>query len=85
MYACKYFICCYSSVEGVSLLYRLRKWFGLERDIVVMVFAIVLLTLGEQLLTKYILMHFEYLDASALVIGFYGSMKRSNLILFKIT
>lgn len=65
------------------MLYRLRKWFGLERDIVVMVFAIVLLTLGEQLLTKYILMHFEYLDASALVISFYGSMKRSNLILFK--
>ncbi len=65
------------------MLYRLRKWFSSKRDIVIMVFAIVLLTLSEQLLTKYILMHFEYLDASALVIGFYGPMKRSNLILLK--
>ena len=58
------------------MLARVRDWLGLERDIIVMILAILILTLGEQLWVKYVPKYLEYLGASIMIIGLYGSIKR---------
>ncbi|MHA1506548.1 MAG: MFS transporter [Candidatus Asgardarchaeia archaeon] len=50
-------------------------WLSLERDILVMIVAILILTMGNQLWSRFVPVYLEYLGASALVIGAYGSLK----------
>ena len=58
-----------------TLLRREIAWLSLERDFFVMIFTILLLTMGNQLWSRFIPVYLEYLGASALIIGAYGSLK----------
>lgn len=57
------------------MLEKVRDWLGLERDMVVMVVTVLILTLGGQIWSRYVPKYLEYLGASTLVIGLYGSIK----------
>lgn len=59
-----------------SLLTRFLEWFGLERDILVMVIAVLVLTMGNQVWIRYIPKYLEFLGASALIIGLYGFIEQ---------
>jgi len=59
-----------------SPLTRILEWFGLERDIFVMVVAVLVLTMGNQVWIRYIPKYLEYLGAGALIIGLYGFIER---------
>ncbi len=50
---------------------------------IVMILAILILTLGEQLWAKYVPRYLEYLGASVLIIGLYGSIKRVVTALYQ--
>ena len=56
---------------------------GLERDILVMVTAVLILTLGTQLWSKYVPKYLEFLGASALIIGLYGSFQSAVSALYQ--
>ena len=62
-------------LRSVFLLQKLRDWLGLERDMVVMIVTVLILTLGGQMWAKYVPKYLEYLGASTLIIGLYGSIK----------
>ena len=55
---------------------KLLRWLSLEGDVLVMVMSVLLLTLGNQMWTRYIPKYLEYLGAGAIIIGFYGSIKK---------
>lgn len=59
-----------------SKITNFLKWLSLERDVIVMITSVLLLTLGNQMWTKYIPKYLEYLGAGAIIIGFYGSIKK---------
>ncbi len=54
----------------------LRQFFALERNIVVMLGALLAIGMGEELWVRYMPKYLEALGASALAIGAYGSFKR---------
>ena len=60
---------------GYSLSYFL-DWFGLKRDIIVMVVSVLVLTMGNQIWIRYIPKYLEYLGAGALIIGLYGFIEQ---------
>ena len=62
--------------ETTSFFARLREFFALEHNIVVMLGAIVVLGMGEELWVRFIPKYLEVLGASALAIGAYGSYKK---------
>ena len=53
----------------------LRTYLGLERNILVMLAAIIILGMGEELWARYIPKYLELLGASAWIIAFYGTIK----------
>lgn len=55
--------------------HRLRSWLGLERNIIVMLAALVVLGMGEELWARYIPKYLEVLGASAIVISAYGTLR----------
>lgn len=59
-----------------SLLTRFLDWFGLERDILVMIVAVLVLTMGNQVWIRYVPKYLEFLGAGALIIGLYGFIER---------
>jgi MFS family permease len=54
---------------------RLREWLGLERNIVVMLAAIIIIGMGEELWQRFIPKYLEFLGASAWAIALYGTLK----------
>jgi len=56
----------------LSMLRRAAVWLGLERDVAVMVAAVLLITAGTQLWVKYMPKYLQYLGAGVAVIAFYG-------------
>ncbi|HEX9107883.1 MAG TPA: MFS transporter [Longimicrobiales bacterium] len=57
----------------VPLCSRMREWLGLERNIVLVAGAMLLLGLGENLWKRYVPKYLEALGAPVLAIGAYGS------------
>ncbi len=55
---------------------RILDWLGLERDILVMVVAVLIITMGNQLWIKYLPKYLEYLGAGVLIIGLYGFIEQ---------
>lgn len=61
-----------------NLALKVRKlvdWLALERNIVTMVLAVLIITLGEQMWSRFVPKYLEALGASTLIIGLYGSIK----------
>ncbi|RLF07672.1 MAG: hypothetical protein DRJ64_02525 [Thermoprotei archaeon] len=58
-----------------ALLKRITDWLALERNIIIMVLAVLVITLGEQMWQKFVPKYLEALGASTLIIGLYGSIK----------
>ncbi|MHA1859589.1 MAG: MFS transporter [Candidatus Asgardarchaeia archaeon] len=58
-----------------TLLKRGVAWLSLERDFFVMIFTILILTMGNQLWSRFVPVYLEYLGASTIIIGAYGSLK----------
>jgi len=56
-------------------LSRLRHWLGLERNIVVMLAAIVILGMGEELWMRFVPKYLELLGAGVGVVALYGTLK----------
>jgi len=54
---------------------RLREWLGLERNIVVMLAAVMILGMGEELWQRFIPKYLQFLGASAWAIALYGTLK----------
>lgn len=54
---------------------RFRRWLGLERNILVMLGAILVLGMGEELWMRFIPKYLELLGAGAWVIAGYGTLK----------
>ncbi|MCS7373664.1 MAG: hypothetical protein NDF56_01635 [archaeon GB-1845-036] len=54
---------------------RALDWFGLKHDVLLMMLAVLMITSGKQLWSRYIPKYLEYLNASALIIGLYGSIQ----------
>ena len=63
------------SVKSVELFIRIRNWLGLERNILVMLMAILLLGMGEELWSRFIPKYLEVLGASAWAIALYGTLR----------
>ena len=56
-------------------LARLRDFFGLERNLVVMVLSILVIGMGEEVWSKFVPKYLDALGATALVVGAYGVLK----------
>jgi MFS family permease len=54
---------------------RVRGWLGLERNILVMLAAILILGMGEELWSRFVPKYLELLEASAWIIAVYGTLK----------
>lgn len=54
---------------------RFRNWLGLERNIVVMLAAVMILGMGEELWQRFIPKYLQFLGASAWAIALYGTLK----------
>lgn len=54
----------------------LRNYLGLEHNMVIMLAALVIIGMGEELWVRFLPKYLEILGASALAIGAYGSFKR---------
>lgn len=59
--------------NGASIRSRIRDWLGLERNIVLVSGAMLLLGLGENLWKRYVPKYLEALGAPVVAIGVYGS------------
>ena len=55
---------------------RLRDFFALERSIVILLTALLILGMGEELWSSFAPKYLEALGASALVIGAYGTLQK---------
>ncbi|MBI3952140.1 MAG: MFS transporter [Acidobacteria bacterium] len=62
-------------VQPATGLSRWRNWLGLERNIVVMLVAILILGMGEELWMRFVPKYLELLGASAWSIAVYGTLK----------
>jgi len=60
---------------NVSRLKKITDWLALERNIVTMVLAVLIITLGEQMWSRFVPKYLEALGATTLIIGLYGSLK----------
>jgi MFS family permease len=58
-----------------SSVTRLRSWLGLERNIVAMLAAFLVLGMGEELWTRFVPKYLELLGAGVGVVAFYGTLK----------
>jgi MFS family permease len=56
-------------------LRRLRQWLGLERNILVMLGALLVLGMGEELWFRFVPKYLEALGATALGVALYGTLK----------
>jgi hypothetical protein len=56
---------------------RVRSWLGLERNIVVMLGALLVLGMGEELWLRYVPKYLEVLGAGAWGIAAYGTLSTS--------
>ncbi|HYN87570.1 MAG TPA: MFS transporter, partial [Ardenticatenaceae bacterium] len=65
----------YPASDVMTRISRVRNWLGLERNIVVMLAAILILGMGEELWLRYVPKYLELLGASALVIAVYGTLR----------
>jgi len=63
------------AVPPVMELSRLRNWLGLERNILVMLTAILIVGMGEELWMRFVPKYLEVLGASAWIIAVYGTLK----------
>lgn len=59
-----------------SAVARLFDWFSLKRNVTIMVVTVLVLTMGNQIWVRYVPKYLEHLGAGAIIIGFYGSIKR---------
>lgn len=59
----------------MAMLAGLRQWLGLERNILVMLAAVLILGLGEELWMRFVPKYLELLGAGAWAIAFYGTLK----------
>jgi len=59
-----------------SFINRLLDWLGLQRDIIVMVVTVLILTMGNQIWLRYTPKYLEHLGASVFIIGLYGFIER---------
>jgi len=64
-----------ASLDPRSGSARLREWLGLERNILVMLAAILTLGMGEELWTRFVPKYLEFLGATAWGIAIYGTLK----------
>ena len=64
-----------SNGAPIAGLSRLRNWLGLERNILVMLMAILILGMGEELWVRFVPKYLELLGASAWAIAVYGTLK----------
>ena len=62
--------------KSTSLINKLREFFALEHNIVVMLGALLVLGMGEELWVRFVPKYLEVLGASAVAIGAYGSYKK---------
>lgn len=62
-------------VQESMRLSRFRNWLGLERNILVILSAILTLGMGEELWVRFVPKYLELLGASAWVIAVYGTLK----------
>jgi hypothetical protein len=60
---------------GETSLGRLRDWLGLERNILVMLAAVLVVGMGEELWTRFIPKYLKLLGASTWVVAIYGTQK----------
>jgi len=58
-----------------SRVQRARDWLGLERNIVVMLAALTLIGMGEELWLRFVPKYLEALGATILIISVYGALK----------
>jgi MFS family permease len=61
----------------VSHTLRLARLFALRRDLVLLLATIVLITLGEELWTRFLPKYLQTLGASVLIIGVYDAIRTS--------
>jgi MFS family permease len=62
-------------VQRISVLKHLRDWLGLEHNILIMLITIFILSMGEELWTRYVPKYLELLGASIWIIAVYGTLK----------
>lgn len=63
------------SKKDLNQLSHLRYWLGLERNIIVMLTAILIIGMGEELWMRFVPKYLELLGASAWIIALYGTLK----------
>jgi MFS family permease len=63
------------AAQPAAGLSRWRHWLGLERNILVMLAAILILGMGEELWMRFVPKYLELLGASAWIIAVYGTLK----------
>src|SRR5437867_1598043 len=61
--------------DTISRLQRFRGWLGLERNILVMLGALLILGMGEELWSRYVPVYLEWLGAGAWGIAAFGTLK----------
>ncbi|MCW4020649.1 MAG: MFS transporter [Candidatus Bathyarchaeota archaeon] len=66
-----------------SALDRLLDWFSLRRNVAVMVVTVLVLTTGNQIWGKYVPKYIEYLGATAIIVGLYGSIEQLITALYQ--
>lgn len=62
--------------EAQDPISRVLDWLGLERDVLVMIMAVLIITMGNQLWIKYLPKYLEHLGAGVLIIGLYGFIEQ---------
>ncbi|RLI99635.1 MAG: hypothetical protein DRP08_07015 [Candidatus Aenigmatarchaeota archaeon] len=59
-----------------ATLKQVADWLALERNLVIMVLAVLVLTFGNQMWVKFTPKYLEFLGASAIILGLYGSIEQ---------
>lgn len=65
----------YNHAWYIARLYQIRSWLGLERNILVMLTALLILGMGEELWIRFVPKYLEILGASAWAIAAYGTLR----------
>lgn len=63
------------ATPSATAVTRLRSWLGLERNILAMLAAFLVLGMGEELWTRFVPKYLELLGAGVGVVAFYGTLK----------
>ncbi|MDI6784370.1 MAG: MFS transporter [bacterium] len=61
--------------QPITTTERILDWFGLKRNILVMLLTILIIGMGEELWVRFIPKYLELLGASVWIIAFYGTLK----------